>query len=112
MPDRDGDFDTGVIFHEYGHGISNRLTGGPANVGCLGNQEQAGEGWSDFLGYMLTMPTGTEPAAGRGHRHLRRWASPRTGPGIRAQRYSTNTGHQHRDLRLDQELGWRRARRR
>src|SRR5690606_38885620 len=25
----DGDFDNGVIAHEYGHGISNRLTGGP-----------------------------------------------------------------------------------
>ena len=29
-PDRDGDLDNGVIIHEYGHGVSNRLTGGPA----------------------------------------------------------------------------------
>ncbi|HYN39645.1 MAG TPA: M36 family metallopeptidase, partial [Rhodospirillales bacterium] len=28
-PDRDSDLDNGVIAHEYGHGISNRLTGGP-----------------------------------------------------------------------------------
>ena len=28
-PNRDGDLDNGVITHEYGHGISNRLTGGP-----------------------------------------------------------------------------------
>ena len=28
---RDGDFDNGIIAHEYGHGISNRLTGGPAS---------------------------------------------------------------------------------
>jgi len=27
IPNRDGDFDAGVISHEYGHGISNRLTG-------------------------------------------------------------------------------------
>ena len=32
--DSDGDLDAGVIVHEYGHGISNRLTGGPANVSC------------------------------------------------------------------------------
>lgn len=50
----DGDFDNGVIAHEYGHGWSTRLTGGPANSGCLFNAEQGGEGWSDYLGLMLT----------------------------------------------------------
>ena len=37
LPDRDSDLDSGVIIHEYGHGFSNRLTGG--NVGCLDNPE-------------------------------------------------------------------------
>ena len=41
--DKDGDFDNLVIVHEYGHGISNRLTGGPGNTGCLNNSEQFGE---------------------------------------------------------------------
>ena len=50
----DGDFDNGIIVHEYGHGISNRLTGGPATTSCLGNAEQMGEGWSDFYALMLT----------------------------------------------------------
>ena len=50
----DGDVDNGVICHEYGHGISNRLTGGPANTSCLGNAEQMGEGWSDYLSLMVT----------------------------------------------------------
>ncbi len=50
----DGDFDNGIITHEYGHGVSNRMTGGAPNSGCLGNQEQGGEGWSDYLGLMLT----------------------------------------------------------
>lgn len=50
----DSDFDNGVIAHEYGHGWSTRLTGGPANSSCLQNVEQGGEGWSDFLGLMLT----------------------------------------------------------
>jgi hypothetical protein len=49
----DGDFDNGVIAHEYGHGVSNRLTGGPSNTSCLSNAEQMGEGWSDYLALML-----------------------------------------------------------
>lgn len=52
---RDGDYDNGVILHEYGHGISNRLTGGPQAIDCLVNAEQMGEGWSDFFGMLLTM---------------------------------------------------------
>jgi len=35
-PNRDGDFESGIIIHEYSHGISTRLTGGPANSNCLG----------------------------------------------------------------------------
>lgn len=53
-PDRDSDFDVGIMTHEYGHGVSNRLTGGTA-TGCLFGDEQAGEGWSDFYGLMLSM---------------------------------------------------------
>jgi PKD repeat protein len=53
--DRDSDLDNGVIAHEFGHGISNRLTGGPSNSGCLGNAEQMGEGWSDFYALITTM---------------------------------------------------------
>jgi len=64
--DKDGDFDNLVIVHEYGHGISNRLTGGPSNTGCLNNPEQMGEGWSDWLGVMMTIEpgdTGTDARA-------------------------------------------------
>jgi uncharacterized repeat protein (TIGR01451 family) len=50
----DGDVDNGVICHEYGHGISIRLTGGPANSSCLSNAEQMGEGWSDYYSLMVT----------------------------------------------------------
>jgi Zn-dependent metalloprotease len=55
-PDRDSDFDNGIIAHEYGHGVSNRLTGGPANSSALNNQQSGGmgEGWSDFFALMLT----------------------------------------------------------
>ena len=48
--DRDGDLDGDVILHEYGHGVSNRLVGGPANTSCLGGTQAGamGEGWSDY----------------------------------------------------------------
>ena len=51
----DSSYDNLVIVHEYAHGISTRLTGGAANSGGLNNQEQQGEGWSDYYGYMYTM---------------------------------------------------------
>ena len=50
----DSDFDNGIIAHEYGHGWSTRLTGGPANSNCLRNAEQGGEGWSDYVALMTT----------------------------------------------------------
>lgn len=54
----DGDFDNGVIAHEYGHGISTRLTGGRMNSACLSSSEQMGEGWSDFFALIMQMKTG------------------------------------------------------
>lgn len=50
----DGDLDAGIICHEFTHGISNRLTGGPANSSCLNNAEEGGEGWSDYFALMMT----------------------------------------------------------
>ncbi|TXT37048.1 MAG: hypothetical protein FD138_781, partial [Planctomycetota bacterium] len=55
-PERDSDLDNGVIIHEYGHGVSNRLTGGPANSGALNALQSGGmgEGWSDWWALMFT----------------------------------------------------------
>ncbi|KAF8063400.1 extracellular elastinolytic metallo proteinase [Lyophyllum atratum] len=51
IPYRDGDLEAGIVIHELTHGMSTRLTGGPANSGCLGWGESGGmgEGWGDFL---------------------------------------------------------------
>ncbi len=88
-PSHDGDLDNMVIVHEYGHGISNRLTGGAGASGCLGNQEQMGEGWSDYYGLMLTMESGdTGPDSRSVGTYL--FGQPITGPGIRPHPYSTN----------------------
>ncbi|MEO7311659.1 MAG: M36 family metallopeptidase [Chitinophagaceae bacterium] len=63
-PRRDGDLDNGVVAHEYGHGISTRLTaGGPNPTGHLNGGEQGGEGWSDnFALYMTTASADLQPA--------------------------------------------------
>jgi Zn-dependent metalloprotease len=47
-PDRDSSIDGDVVFHEYGHGISNRLIGN-GSTALGGTQSGAmGEGWSDY----------------------------------------------------------------
>lgn len=85
----DSDFDNGIICHEYGHGISNRLTGGPDNTDCLTNQEQMGEGWSDFFGLVMTHEPGDKGTDKRG---IGTYAidEPNQGDGIRNYPYSTS----------------------
>lgn len=92
-PDRDGDADNGIVCHEYGHGISNRLTGGPGNSSCVGNAEHGGEGWSDYYALMLTTNWATAtPADGALARPIGTYALGQavTGAGIRNFPYSTN----------------------
>ena len=73
----DSSYDNGVILHEYAHGVSLRLTGGPNNTGCLPDfdddadgftdrGEQMGEGWSDFFGLIFTTKVGDDGALPRG----------------------------------------------
>lgn len=85
----DSDFDNGIIAHEYGHGISNRLTGGGSQAGCLYNEEQMGEGWSDWFSLMMTMEPGD---AGTDARGIGTYASGESvnGGGIRPAPYSTD----------------------
>jgi len=88
-PNRDGNFDSGIVIHEYGHGISIRLAGGPSNAGCLSGQEQAGEGWSDWFALMMTMNNGD---VGETRRGIGTYAlgQQTTGTGIRRRPYSTS----------------------
>ncbi len=84
----DGDLDTEIVIHEYAHGISNRLTGGRFNTSCLQNQEQMGEGWSDYIALVMTMYNGDQGANPRG---MAFYASGNPN-GIRTYPYSTNFG--------------------
>ena len=86
---KDGDFDNGIVIHEYGHGISNRIAGGPLNSNCLSNDEQMGEGWSDFFGIMLTMDTALANPVNRGVGNFAN-GSPINGQGIRNAPYDTS----------------------
>jgi extracellular elastinolytic metalloproteinase len=96
LADLDGSLDNGVVSHEYGHGISNRLTGGPANSSCLiGNvgtatapvyTQQMGEGWSDFFALWMTTKPGD---IGSANRYTGAYIQGNT-TGIRTRPYTTN----------------------
>lgn len=92
-PDFDGSFDNGVVSHEFGHGITNRLTGGPANSDCLDNttgNQTMGEGWSDFFGLWMTTQPGDD---GSNRRYVATYDTGEpsaVGPGFRRKPYSTN----------------------
>ncbi|MBL7808234.1 MAG: M36 family metallopeptidase [Saprospiraceae bacterium] len=84
---RDGDFDNGIIAHEFHHGISNRLTGN--GFSCLGNAEQMGEGWSDWASLVLTVENGDQGADKRGIGTFALYQET-DGQGIRRYPYSTD----------------------
>jgi Fungalysin metallopeptidase (M36)/SdrD B-like domain/Fungalysin/Thermolysin Propeptide Motif/Domain of unknown function (DUF4214) len=111
-PNRDSDFESTIMVHEYGHGVSNRLTGGPANANALIAQQSAGmgEGWSDWWALMFTQDSQPQPvpsrttARGIGTYTL---GQPPDGPGIRLFPYSFNMTidpHTLDDYNSDQEV--------
>ena len=84
-----GSVDNGTIIHEYTHGITNRLTGGASNNFCLNNNEQMGEGWSDFFALALTATSSDSGTDSRGiSTFLQRETN--DGKGIRDFPYSTD----------------------
>ena len=90
-PSRDGDLDAEVVVHEYGHGVTNRLTGGPANASALTALQSGGmgEGWSDWWSLMFTQdPSDTQNAAYPVGTYVLGQAT--TGAGIRRYPYSYN----------------------
>ncbi len=91
-PDRDGDFDNGIIAHEYGHGVSNRLIGPLTTSSCMQNNQQPGEGTSDWWALFLThdpdftgYPLNNQRIRGMGPYATN--AADGTGPGIRTDYY-------------------------
>ncbi len=56
-PDRDGAFESDIVFHELTHGVSIRMHGGLSAIQSTG----MGEGWSDFIGVSLNTREGDDP---------------------------------------------------
>jgi Ca2+-binding RTX toxin-like protein len=67
-PNRDSSVENAIIYHEYGHGVSNRLTGGGANSGALNclQSRGMGEGWSDYFSLIMTQQIGDAANDARG----------------------------------------------
>ncbi|WP_250435448.1 T9SS-dependent M36 family metallopeptidase [Hanstruepera flava] len=86
---KDGSLDNLIVAHEYGHGISNRLTGGANTTNCLTNITQMGEGWSDWFALMLTMKTTDLPEDPKGMATYSVGQNPED-VGIRRYPYSTD----------------------
>jgi len=91
--DLDGSIDNGIVAHEFGHGISNRLTGGPANSNCMTQSvgtttyQPMGEGWSDFFELWVTTRTGDVGRTPRGVGSYV-FGEPTSGAGIRIKPYT------------------------
>lgn len=52
-------FDASVVFHEFTHGVTNRLVGGPMNDHALDAPQSGGmgEGWGDYIACTITNST-------------------------------------------------------
>jgi extracellular elastinolytic metalloproteinase len=52
-------FDSSVVFHEFTHGVTNRLVGGPANDRALEAPQSSGmgEGWGDYIACTINNAT-------------------------------------------------------
>jgi hypothetical protein len=87
QPARDTALDGTIIAHEYGHGVSTRLTGGPANSNSLNATQSGamGEGYGDWLALVMTAKPTDNPNTPR---TMGDWVLNAPGVGIRSQPYS------------------------
>ena len=80
LPSANGGDDAEVVYHEYTHGLSNRLVLFPDGTSGLSNQQgnSMGEGWSDWYAEDFLNNLGFKPdtAGDRRRRHGRRSRSP------------------------------------
>nr|KAJ3421940.1 Fungalysin/Thermolysin Extracellular metalloproteinase 5 [Polyrhizophydium stewartii] len=87
-PTRTSAFDAESVIHEFTHGISDRLTGGPATGQCLTSDQASGmaEGWSDFVAIVVT----AKPTDTRATKRLRGVYAYNSPAGIRLYPYTTD----------------------
>ncbi|NQY04752.1 MAG: S-adenosylmethionine:tRNA ribosyltransferase-isomerase, partial [Flavobacteriaceae bacterium] len=100
----DGDFDNGIIAHEYGHGIHIRTHVNGNTVNCsTGYSESLSEGWGDYIGKILQLSNVDNGIyiSGTGTFAI---GEPINGPGIRPAPYSgdiANNPMTYQTLRAD-----------
>ncbi|NNC98739.1 MAG: hypothetical protein HKN85_01020, partial [Gammaproteobacteria bacterium] len=65
VPCADGNYDMGIVGHEYGHMIQNRMTGGPSgDLGSSAGQgRRMGESWGDLTGMEIQNELGVVPTS-------------------------------------------------
>jgi extracellular elastinolytic metalloproteinase len=94
LPDKHTAFDSDVVFHEYCHGLSNRLVGGRVNSQALVEPQSRGmgEGWSDYFALTIQNHGKTTEKTVTGD-----WVIGRPG-GIRSAPYDANYPNKFGDL--------------
>ena len=105
---RDGDFENGIICHEYGHGVSNRLTGGPGkpSTASAATSRWARAGATTSPSRVIIDPALDDPDLPRGMGPYALFQADRHGAGIRPRPYTRDMSHpavhvrQHQDERL------------
>ncbi len=92
-PFRDSAYDSDILIHEFGHGISERLTGGPGNTTALNavQSKGMGEGWGDWWALMLTQVSTDAKLDAYPIGNYAAGFAP-NGPGIRQYPYSFDKG--------------------
>jgi hypothetical protein len=89
-PDVNGGDDAGIVYHEYTHGLSNRLVTYASGVGALDAHQSGsmGEAWSDWYAMDYLNAQGFAPDAG-------------TAGDVTIDRYAGNGQHTIRTMGLD-----------
>jgi extracellular elastinolytic metalloproteinase len=93
-PRRDSDMVPSTMTHEYGHGVSSRLTGGPSNANALAALQcrGMGEGWSDWWLLMFRQRSASETTNAKGI-GMYIFGQPETAVGNRPYRYDFDIGN-------------------
>ncbi len=88
-PKIDASYDAEVVVHEYVHGLTTRLVGGPQNVISLLGAQSAGmgEGWSDWYAMSILSKPGDDPRASYPYGS---YVTRKFNQGIRRLAYSTD----------------------
>jgi extracellular elastinolytic metalloproteinase len=89
-PCADGDYDFGIIAHEYTHAISNRMAGGP-DANLSGPQASAmGEAWGDLSGIEYLNEFGLMPTNGEDRYLIGAYVTGNSDRGIRNYNVARN----------------------